>query len=72
MKDLTRSQHRIEAERILELAREQKNNQHRPSDWTIPMLLMASVHATLSLETTDQALKRRTEKLFEERDKTRD
>jgi len=50
---LSRSEHRIEAERKLQLAIEQSRHQAEPNSWTIPYLLMAQVHATLSLEATD-------------------
>jgi len=46
---MTRAQHRAEAKRILALVIEQTRNAE-PNSWTTPYLLMAQVHATLSLE----------------------
>jgi len=47
---MTRAEHRAEAERKLNLAIEQSHQQAEPDSWTVPYLLMAQVHATLSLE----------------------
>jgi hypothetical protein len=50
MAAMTRRQHRAEAKRILKLADEQTKSLDEPNLWTVPYLLMAQVHATLSLE----------------------
>lgn len=46
----SRHEHRAEAERKLTLAIDQSRHLSEPNSWTVPYLLMAVVHAVLSLE----------------------